>query len=369
MTTDSGSEALPPLYAKWAAALLGGPIPRETRATCGSCAMRAGHDGGGAQARATFFDPAVKCCTYLPTLYNFLVGRILSDQDPASRQGRETVAARIAQGIGVFPLGLMQTPTYALLYGKSTQSFGKSRSLKCPHYIEDGGLCGVWAHRESTCATWFCKHVKGAAGYGFWREGLHHLLQIVEIGLARWCLLELGAGVDMLKQAAGSKSWTAEAEGVTGAVLDNQLDQEAYARAWAEWRGREHAFFIRCAALVDPLSWAEVLEICGPDARTHAQLTGAAYRRMTTGEAPAAVKAGSFQVVRVGRETVRLNTYSEYDPIEVPSAVMELLGCFDGRPTADVLAEIARDRGVALAPDLVQKMIDFDLLVPVEAQP
>jgi hypothetical protein len=43
---------------------------------------------------------------------------------------------------------------------------------------------------------------------------------------------------------------------------------------------------------------------------------------------------------------------------------MELLPYFDGRPTEDVLAAIADERGIRLEPDLVRKLVDFMLLVP-----
>ena len=74
---------LPPLYAGWVGALLGGAaIPPETHATCGDCAMCA--DPGEAPRRGTaYFDPTVKCCSYLPEIYNFLAGRILAEKSPA----------------------------------------------------------------------------------------------------------------------------------------------------------------------------------------------------------------------------------------------------------------------------------------------
>ncbi len=362
MTAESLHETLPPLYAKWVDDLLGGPIPRESRATCGSCVMRA-PPALPRGDRGTFFDPVIKCCTYLPTLYNFLAGRVLADAAPAARAGRETVEARIARGIGVSPLGLMPTPTFSLLYGASKHSFGKARALKCPHYLEDGGRCGVWANRESTCSTWFCKHARGNTGYAFWREGLHQLLQAVEIDLARWCLLELDVSPGMLAAAMASKAWKGDAESATGAALDNIADPDVLAKAWAEWRGRETEFYIRCAELVSGLAWNDVLAICGPDARAHARATQAAYRKLTGDDVPAALAAGSFEVVSLGRDTVRLNTYSEYDPIEVPRVVLDLLARFDGSPTRDVLAAIAAEEGIEIAPDLVRKMADFDLLI------
>ena len=367
MIPDPGHETLPPLFAKWTGELLGGPISRETKATCASCAMAVTPNRAAPETPTGtdgyYFDAVIKCCTYQPTLYNFLVGQVLSDQDPAAAGGRATVEQRLAAAAGVTPLGLMQTPTYALLYNHTKLSFGRSRTLKCPHYIEDGGRCGVWTARESTCATWFCKHVKGSTGYAFWRDGLHSLLQTVEIGLARWCVLELGVSDAMLKDAMASKAWRAEADPVTGDALDGRIDAEAYAKTWAEWRGREQEFFVRCAELVEPLSWQDVLTICGPDARGHAQLTITAYQRLMTGAVPANPKVGAFEVMAVERDNTRLRTYSEYDPLDVPNMVMELLPYFDGRPTAEILAAIAEERGVALGPDLIQKMVDFDLLV------
>ncbi len=88
--TDGGSPAhgrswqppstLPPLYAGWIDDLLGGPLPHESEATCEDCAMR---PSGPAAAGALVFAAETKCCTYVPEVPNFLVGRILDDPDPA----------------------------------------------------------------------------------------------------------------------------------------------------------------------------------------------------------------------------------------------------------------------------------------------
>jgi hypothetical protein len=144
---------LPPLYARWMAELLAGPIPDETAATCDRCAMCV-------PDAARSFRPDTKCCTFLPTLHNFLVGRVLADSDPESATGRATVIARMQKKVGVNPLGLGPTRAHNLIYEDGGHAvFGKSRALLCPHYLD--GMCGVWKHRESTCATWFCKYVRG----------------------------------------------------------------------------------------------------------------------------------------------------------------------------------------------------------------
>jgi hypothetical protein len=62
----------------------------------------------------------------------------------------------------------------------------------------------------------------------------------------------------------------------------------------------------------------------------------------------------------------RVKTYSDFDPLDVPNAVMELLQYFDGRPVVDALAAIADERGVSLDAALVRKMVDFKLLAPPE---
>jgi hypothetical protein len=365
MNPNAESEPLPGLYALWITELLGGAIPRESRATCHACAMCA-QEGEESPSASYFFDPVVRCCSYVPDLHNFLVGRILSDTDPAAQQGRATVHKRIADAVGVTPIGLKQPPVYALLYKRSFEAFGRSRTLRCPHYVEDGNLCGIWRNRESTCATWFCKHVRGHVGYTFWRDSLHPLLQAVETDLARWCVLELQLGEEALRHSVASADWTSEAEAITSDALDNRADQKTYARLWGKWRGREHEFYCRCGALVSPLGWADVLTICGPSTRAYARLTQEAYGRLISADIPSNLSVGRFVVLKIQRTMTRVNTYNDFDPLDVPNAVMELLQYFDGRPVVDALAAIADERGVSLDAALVRKMVDFKLLVPPE---
>jgi hypothetical protein len=83
-------------------ALLGGPVPAETNATRHNCAMLAppGDSGDG-----LYFNPATRCCTYFPELPNFLVGRILVDDDPALAAGRARVEASL-ESVTCTPRGL-----------------------------------------------------------------------------------------------------------------------------------------------------------------------------------------------------------------------------------------------------------------------
>src|SRR5262249_36572595 len=157
--------------------------------------------------------------------------------------------------------------------------------------------------------------------------------KIVEVDLSRWCLLELRLSDETLRHLVDTEGWNNDQEPVTADALDNKLDRKAYATTWGEWLGREHDFFRRCADLVSPLSWSEALAIAGPEARVYARLTQDAYRELISQDIPSALKVGPFQLVQIQNAVTRVNSYNQYDPLDVPQAVMELLHYFDGRPT------------------------------------
>jgi hypothetical protein len=120
-----------------------------------------------------------------------------------------------------------------------------------------------------------------------------------------------------------ANGWDSRAD-VTGDALDNKVDPEAYAQIWGAWRGREQEFFRRCAGLVSPLSFTDVLAICGPETRVHARLMQEAYRALTSEDLPPVLEVGSMQLAQMTRTSTRVSTYSGYDPLDVPHRVMEL---------------------------------------------
>jgi hypothetical protein len=316
-------------------------------------------------SQSYYFDPNVKCCSFVPNLHNFLVGRILSDDDPTVWPGRMTVEKRIKEGVAVTPLGLGIPPAYAVLYRNSQGqgAFGRSQKLRCPHYIEDGGRCGVWRNRNSTCATWFCKHVRGDIGFRFWRGSVLQLLRVVETQLARWCVLAEFSD-DALRDLVKSPSWMGQPGPVTAEAIDSRIEEESYARIWDQWRGREIDFFIQCAKLVTDLSWNDVLAIGGPDAQAYARLTKQAYGGLASKEIPPRLKVGVFTLVQIGNGKTRIQTLNQFDPIDVSNVVVELLHFFDGRPSEEALEAIAREKKLRLDRSLVRKMVDFGVLVP-----
>jgi hypothetical protein len=370
---DDTSPTLPPLYAQWIQAMLPGPIPPEKQATCDRCAMV---PPGGAHQAATpeggaidgFFSPETKCCTYMPQLSNFLVGRILNDPDESARRGRETVEKRIEAGAGVTPLGLQRTRLYDLLYAKSPAAFGRAKALLCPHYLaDDGGKCGVWSHRESTCATWFCKFGRGQTGKTFWQR-LHDMLCAAENSLSRHCLLELGLDASALAQLIPTRArakLTALDRGIGVEDLDGQLIAPVYRALWGSWVGREREFYPSCAEVVSALSWGDVMRLGGTELGVLSRLVLDAYTELTSSHVPERLRPRRLSVIYTSPERACLIGYSSLDPLSVPKALADSLHCFDGRPTAEALRAITKEHHLTLSTGAVRKLVDFGVLEAV----
>lgn len=318
------SPTLPPLQDRWITELLGASLPGEPRSTCASCAMVEGPppDPG------PHFLADVKCCTFVPNLPNFIVGRILRDPDSAA--GHTSVRARLAAGQGVTPLGVQITPELASAHAEARKNgeFGRRRDLLCPHWLDaGGGTCSIWRHRESVCSTWFCHHSRGATSAQLWltlRRLLHHL----EGALARWALL--------------------------------QIDPERKDNAWGPWVDRKEDLYARCAELVEVLSWKEARRIGGLEVRMRGQMLIEAWAELQRPTVPPQVDPGLPRTEPLTDGRVRTWTWSRYDPLDVPAAVLEVLPRFAGRPTEEVYAELAAS--ALLTEDLLQSLADWRLL-------
>ena len=356
----TGASVLPPLYAGWIDEFLSAPIEPETHATCADCAMCA-PVGAPPDPEAVYFNPAVKCCTFVPALPSFLVGRIL--REPASAPGRASVEARIATGIGVTPLGLGRSPGQHV----PDAGFGQDEAFLCPHFVpQDGGICGIWSHREATCATFFCKFVRGAVGADFW-SALQRLLEAIEQALAWQCLEALDLGADAVALLLGPAG-----DSRHGSVAQRQ--DGTYAPAdfrvmWGRWAGREPAFYAAAAEVVERLSWREILARTGPRVRLRAQLVREAHARLQAPAIPAgALRRGLIVATTLAPDSVRLATYRATDPITIPRALFDALPYFDGQAAEPAIAAIEAEHGLKIDSDVVGRLVDFEVLVPAPAE-
>jgi hypothetical protein len=354
----AAAPVLPPLYARWAQAFLPGPLPHEPASTCSDCAM-ARPPAETSTAHAARFRADAKCCTFLPTLWNFLAGGALADGDPDAAAGRLSVERRISRGIAVTPLGLRMSSTYETLYRSKLDTFGRNAAFRCPHYVDErGGLCGVWRHRNSTCATYFCKVERGAVGHAMWTR-VRQLLAAVEEHLALWCMLELGMEPDPLAVLFPTTP------GSTQADLDGGPDPAQRLRLWGpRWMGREAEFYRACADLVQPLGWDDVLRVCGPAVGVHATLAREAFAALRGQGDAGPLRLGRLTLLPPEEDGVAyVSTYTPTDVAKLPHAVLSHLHLFDGRrPTAQAVDEIEARTAVRLSPGEVRRLVDFGIL-------
>jgi hypothetical protein len=357
-----GTETLPTLFQRWVEGFLPGPIPRETKATCLDCAMCGSN--GGATPGYTPFRPDVKCCSYLPALPNFLIGRVLNDDDPAGAAGRASVEARVRSRIAVTPLGAGTAPVFALLYqqgdASSSKLFGRSRALICPHFVdENGGLCGIWKYRNAVCTTFFCKHERGAVGQQFWMD-LREVLRAAEEELAIWSAMERGLDEATLRRLI-TMTVSRAATPLSTELIDGL--EEVYAKqVWGQWLGREEEFYRACATDVEALTWDDVCRIGGSALRARLAVVQDSYRQLRSAEIPARLSGKRLSQRHIDDDRVQVETYSPYDPAILSNRVVGLLRYFDGGPTADALDRIEQVESVRLTEDLVRMLADHGIL-------
>ncbi|MFO0547024.1 MAG: hypothetical protein U0271_01485 [Polyangiaceae bacterium] len=354
---------LPVLHGRWLRELLGGPIPKERNASCEACPMCSA-DAAPTDARTAFFDASVKCCTWVPALPNFLAGSVLVDPNGAEL-GKRSVLDRLRARVGASPLGLAPPPKHDVLYRESVvlhpegNVFGRARSLRCPHYEIDSGGCSIWAHRDGTCTTWFCKHVRGATGSRFWIS-VHGLLKEIERALSLWVLFELGLDARLVDQSFRRNALRLGAED-----LDASVSDEAWAARWGAWVGREAELYEAAAHKIAGLAWGDVARIAGPELTLRAALARDAHAKLLSNELPTRLRPAKLRVLPMVEDSIRVETYSPYDAVDVSASILELAARFTSRPTSEVLAALQAE-GIEDADELVRRLVDFALLEPID---
>lgn len=320
--------------------LLPAPIPRETKAACGDCVMC---PGKGAEPEEAFA-PESKCCTFVPVIPNFLVGRALADPELMG-EGRRSLEARIAAREQVSPLGLGITEDEQTRYRtlKAAGLFGKpGAELRCPHYVDrEGGLCGIWRHRPAVCATWFCRHERGRVGRDFWMSA-RRLLAKVEDSLSVWCVLQSGISPSALE-----------------ALLPEEGERDLE-RAWGAWRGREADYYKECAARVDALRWPDILRIGGASVEALAALSSEAFRKLRDVELPPAVAQGEFRMA-AGSDRLRLRGYLPSDWIDLPPGWLDVLLNLESEDTGAFIERL-RKAGAQDVEAVVRRLLDLGIL-------
>ncbi|MEI7555549.1 hypothetical protein [Candidatus Chlorohelix sp.] len=346
--------ALPPLYAKWLKEIITDEIEGEKPTTCDNCAMCSGSSRAQAKETIGFYNPLTKCCTYLPELPNFLVGRILLDSAPPADFGKQGVEARIEAKEAITPFGVGKPDKYTKQYRDNPKDFGQNLEMRCPHYIVEGGLCGLWTNRNSVCTTWFCKHQRGQVAREFWKA-MHEFLNVIETTVVHWCVLQLDPGIESL-------AYLFPLSYDSFLPPRNTIEPEVYQQAWGTWLGREKEFYIECARLVETLSWQQIAEAGGVKLEAYRRLLEAANLKRNTKTLPIALYKAKFKVIEQLEASIIVSGYSPLDPINMPVALYDTLDYFDGKPIEKTLEQIKHEKNLKLNEGLVQKLLDFGIL-------
>jgi hypothetical protein len=344
--------SLPELYDRWISELLKAPLPEEPESTCTECAMCSTNKIQRTKLDHQFND-ATKCCTIFPKIPNFLAGKILLDQDPESTTGRLRFLGQMHVFTLVTPLGVLPPPGENSRYGALTGTFGHDIDLRCPYYIDtDGGLCGIWKHRNAKCATFFCKHTRGQTGLYFWRA-LKDLLQQIEETLSIWCIHELKVGNEDFRRIFPI--------GQNDLETFNRQSQFYYSiskndiglskQVWGKWFGKERSFLEECSHLTDSFTWQFIQELEDPRILRASAFLQSCFNNLQDFSVPEFLKLGSFQSCEINEEKIRLWGYSQYDPIDVPVGIFELLKSFDG------------SRPSGLSAEWIRRLCDFGIFV------
>lgn len=351
---------LPAAYAGLAAPFFDEPPIPEPRATCDRCAMcdhGAPEPAAPARAGSEFFHPDLKCCTYHPSLPNFLVGALLADPDPALEEGRRRVRERIRDRIGVTPAWVAPSRKYrVLLEGGRVRGFGRARALACPYL--DEGRCSIWRHRESVCSTFFCKHAGGGKGKAFWMA-MKHAMAHAELTLSRWAAHEVFPGAT--EPAIPRLELTVED------LEDRPPSDDEYASYWGEWVGREERFYLECHERVRGLDrerFAALVERTPRGEELHADLVIAhdALTRPSPTEYLVLSPKLRKQAVPGG---VAVRGYSGYDPMVLSDDLHAILSELrPGEKASATWERVEREHGVRMPEELVTSLWLHEILVP-----
>lgn len=356
--SDTLRTTLPAVYGPLLAPHFDQPAMNETRATCDNCQMC---DQGTLppEASAMFFQPDTKCCTFHPSLPNYLVGAILRDERPEMAEGRARVQKQIASRIGITPGYVAPSRKFLLLYDASAKmAFGRSKALLCP-YFDERGLCTIWQHRESVCSTFFCKHVFGLAGVGFWKA-MKHYLDHAQQTLAHWAGKSVAPQVNEPEYVRGM---------ITRYELEDRPPEEAqYKKLWDTWVGREEEFYMQCYDRVRGMGRERYERMIDqtPTGRELMTKLMSAYAELKPAKVPERVALNpNIRKLPIAKGVIMTSPDNPYDSFAIDGDLHEVLRRFSHEATvAATRKQLSDEEGIELDDTLLSQMVLYGFLVP-----
>ena len=106
-----------------------------------------------------------------------------------------------------------------------------------------------------------------------------------------------------------------------------------------------------------------------PGVEISARLVKDSFDALLSRVAPPLLRCGEYMVHWITGKNALVVSYNGYDPLCLPNSLVDALQFFDGRPVADALRAIEKAKHLRLDMDLVLKLADFSILVPVPKSP
>jgi hypothetical protein len=280
------------------------------------------------------FNLNTKCCSFHPSIPNFLVGAIICDNDQDPEAKAQFVRGALTNEITPFGID----PSYATRLYYRLKPFGKFVQANCPFYMNHRvGSCAIYNHRNAVCSTWFCKHERGGVGWRFWQK-LDEMLTVAEIELSKHCIAKLQIKIP-------------------------EEPKDVRERFWGNWMFREPEFFQECWKIVERLTWGEVLSIGGERLSKAVNELIEASHHVNSATIPMFLRMGEFTQEDVGDDIVRVWAYNKYNPIDLRKEIVDVLPFFDGRSIEEVLAQIGNETSVHLDERLLLQLTDYKILI------
>ncbi len=346
--------AQPPIYKSILSEIFDEPTIVEARATCDNCEMC---DKGTmpSSVNAVFFGKDLKCCTYHPSLPNYLVGSVLEDDD--FKEGQRRLRKAIESRIGITPYWIGPSNKWELLYNASSSSaFGRSPALRCPYFTEDG-RCSIWRHRETVCSTFYCKFVYGAAGSLFWKTLKTYFCYVEEM-LAAYAARSIDPEV---REPPNSSKLTREE------LEDRPPRDELYASWWKTWVGKEEEFYRKCREKVAELTREQFVKIIDDQPRGKALLKDVVdkYKALKNQKMPERAALNTkMRSLPVTNGFVVTTPYNPYDSRFVEKDLWDVLKKFSFDETVvEVREKLAKDDGIEFEDALLDELALHGIMV------
>jgi hypothetical protein len=285
----------------------------EPRAVCSACPVSASGETFARQPH--MFHADARCCTYHPTLENWLAGRAL--RHPVSAT---LIRKRLQQRDGLRVDAIAPHADASV----SQKEFGRVLEKRCPYWVGGELACGIWHHRTEVCRTWHCRYSDGERTRNVWFS-VKNLMCQVSAQLTAYC----------------SRHSESPAAGASAEEIE--------------------AWYLSCADLVDEIPPDDLAALRDDQiAQTAAQLLD--DLKQLDQPLPDVLGVAISSVVPMPGGTMRLANDTLRDAIDMPSNIFLFLGRLDGKMSWREALAAARADGLTISDEQVDALYRRDIL-------